>query len=389
MDPTTVILILGLNLVAIGALLAMIGRRMDESQGMRGFATGSVVFGLAYLLRLALGHRESGLVSVLPDTAMIFATLCYASGLRQYGGRAPLGRRFIATGALGFAALSLAGTLAWQDTGRHAVLNAGLAVNYLTLAVLAVQGRRRAIEALRLPLTVLAVFTGVLGALTAVRSVAAVTLGVTPLFVGLPAQIYYGYSVVVTVVLGPNLLWMIFLGLNDRLAQLATHDPLTGLLNRHGLDEALQHHFGARPPRPLVLCQLDIDHFKRINDSLGHAAGDTVLKGVAQTLVAQVRGGDFVARLGGEEFLVGCSGANRAQALALAERLRRAIEQRRHPVGSAEGLGCTASIGVSDVVHELAGWEGALRDADAALYQAKQAGRNRVVAAPQGAGLGG
>jgi hypothetical protein len=69
MDPTTVILILALNLLAIGGLLAMIGRRMDDAQGMRGFATGSMVFGLAYLLRLALGHQATSLASVLPDVA--------------------------------------------------------------------------------------------------------------------------------------------------------------------------------------------------------------------------------------------------------------------------------------------------------------------------------
>lgn len=69
MDHSTVVLILALNLIAIGALLAMIGRRMDEAQGMRGFATGSMVFGLAYLLRLALGHSATNLAAVLPDTA--------------------------------------------------------------------------------------------------------------------------------------------------------------------------------------------------------------------------------------------------------------------------------------------------------------------------------
>lgn len=129
MDPTTVIIILALNLIAIGALLAMIGRRMDESQGMRGFATGSLVFGGAYLARLALGHQVTEPASVLPDTAMIYATLCDATGLRQFGGLAPLGQRFIATWTAAFGALSLACTLIWHDVGRHAVLNGGLAVN--------------------------------------------------------------------------------------------------------------------------------------------------------------------------------------------------------------------------------------------------------------------
>ncbi len=381
MDPTTVILILALNLIAIGALLSMIGRRMDEAQGMRGFANGSMVFGLAYLLRLAVGHQSTSLASAAPDTAMIYATLCYATGLRQFGGAAPLGQWVIGGWTAAFGLLSVACTLAWQDAGRHAVLNGGLALNYGVLSVLAALDTRRVSGALRMPLTVLAAVVGLLALLTAARSLVALTLGVAPLFTGVPAQLYYAYSTLVTVVMGPNLLWMVFLRLNDRLAALATHDPLTGLLNRNGLDEALQRHFGARPPQAMVLCQLDIDHFKRINDSHGHAAGDAVLRGVAQTLLAQVRAGDVVARLGGEEFLVGVSGADRAQALALAERLRAAVAQAAHPVSGSSSLGCSVSIGVSQVFHQRSGWEAAWRDADAALYQAKQAGRNRVVAA--------
>jgi diguanylate cyclase (GGDEF)-like protein len=381
MDPTTVILILALNLLAIGGLLAMIGRRMDDAQGMRGFATGSMVFGLAYLLRLALGHQATSLASVLPDVAMFYATLCYATGLRQFSGQGPLGRRFISGCALAFGLLSLACTLVWQDVGRHAVLNGGLALNYGVLCVLAALAARRLGGTLQLPLLVLAVFIGLLAVLTSARFVVAMVWGVAPLFSGLPAQVYYAFSTIVSVVMGPNLLWMVFMRLNDRLSQLATHDPLTGLLNRNGLDEALQRHFGQRPPRALVLCQLDIDHFKQVNDVHGHAAGDAVLRGVARTLAAQVRGGDFVARLGGEEFLVGCSGADHAQAMALAERLRAAVASQHHLLGAGQDLACTVSIGVSPVFHERGAWEAALRDADAALYQAKQAGRNRVVAA--------
>lgn len=384
MDPKTVIFILASNLIAIGTLLSLIGRRMDEAQGMRGFATGSVVFGVAYLLRVALGHDSSGPLNVVPDAAMVYATLCYATGLRQFGGRTPLGRHAIWAAVAVFAAVSLACTLAWHDVGRHMVLNGGLALTYGNLSVLAVLTMRRVTGTLQIPLAVLAGFIGVLALLTGGRSIVAATLGVPSLFEGLPAQVYYGYSTIVTVVLGPNLLWMVFVRLNDRLAQLATHDPLTGLLNRHGLEEALRRHFGTRPAQALVLCQVDVDHFKRINDNHGHAAGDVVLKGVAQALLGQVRGGDFVARLGGEEFLVGCSGADRAQALALAERLRSAVAQRCHAVAGGDSLGCTVSIGVSPVFSEAAAWEAALRDADAALYRAKQAGRNRVDAAPDG-----
>ncbi len=378
MDPQTVILILALNLVAIGSLLALIGHRMSDAAGLRGFAVGSVVFGLAYLLRLAQGPASGSLFGTIADAGMIFATLCFASGLRHFGGRPPLSRRVVVTWVSVFVVASLAATLQWQAIGRHAVLNLALAASYLSLAVLAISASGRAGARLRPPLRVLAGVIGVLGALTAVRGLVVPFTGVGPLFDGFGAQVYYGYSTLVTVILGPNLLWMVFQRLNERLTQLATHDPLTGLLNRNGLDEALNRHFGIRPARPLVLLQVDVDHFKRINDVHGHAAGDSVLRGVADTLVGQLRGADFVARLGGEEFLVGCDTADRNHAAGLAERLRRAVSEARHSVPEGAVLSCTVSIGVSRVFEARAAWESALREADHALFAAKKAGRDRV-----------
>lgn len=380
MDPQTVVVVLALNLIAVGVLLVLIARRIDAGAdaGMRGFAVGSIVFGLAYLLRLAIGHQSTSPVGVVADVCMVGAALAYGTGLRQFSGRAPLRAWVIGGWLVAFAALSVVCTGLWQGVGRHAVLNLGLALCYLGLAALALAGRRRGAATLKMPLTVLAVLTSLLGLFTAVRGVAVVLVGLPPLFQGLPAQLYYGYATLVTVVLGPNLLWMVFVRLNDRLARLATHDPLTGLLNRNGLEEALQRHFGLRPPRPLVLCQVDIDHFKHINDGHGHAAGDRVLQGVAQVLAEQVRGGDFIARLGGEEFLVGCDSGSPSQAEALAERLRQAVAARQHALPDGGTLACTVSIGVSPVVGDRTAWEAALRRADAALYAAKQAGRNRV-----------
>jgi diguanylate cyclase (GGDEF)-like protein len=398
LDPQTVILILALNLVAIGSLMALIDKSMSplarpkgETQGsqpeamalsnaagLHDFAVGSVVFGLAYLLRLALGPASGSLFGTVADAGMIFATLSFASGLRHYGGRPRLARRVVVSWVSVFVAVSLAATLQWQATGRHAVLNLSLAAAYLSLAFLAMAATGRVGSRLRPPLRVLALVIGVLGALTAVRGLSVPFAGVASLFSGFAAQVYYGYSTLVTVVLGPNLLWLIFLRLNERLTELATHDPLTGLLNRNGLDEALNRHFGIRPPRPLVLLQVDIDHFKRINDLHGHAAGDSVLRGVADTLAGQLRGADFVARLGGEEFLVGCDTGDRDHAAALADRLRRAVAEARHAVPDGGVLACTVSIGVSGVFDDRAAWESALREADHALFAAKKGGRDRV-----------
>jgi len=94
--------------------------------------------------------------------------------------------------------------------------------------------------------------------------------------------------------------------------------------------------------------------------------------------VGQLRGADFVARLGGEEFLVGCDTDDRDHAARLAERLRRAVSEARHMVPEGGVLSCTVSIGVSRVFDARAAWESALREADHALFAAKKAGRDRV-----------
>lgn len=379
MDPKTVVLVLAMNLIANGALLALIGARMAERSGLRGFSLGAVVFGLAYLVRLAQDPTSTSLFHVLPDAAMIFATLCFVTGLRRFNGESPLGHRLIGGGVALFVVLSLVATWQLQAAGRHLVLNVGLAATYGLLGWQAARSATGASPARRLPLRVLAAFISLLAAACALRGAVVLPLGVEALFSGPAAQLFYGYSIITSVVLGPNLLWMVFLRLNEQLARLATHDPLTKLLNRNGLADALHRHFEQPGPRPLVLMHIDIDHFKRINDEHGHAAGDAVLQGVAHALGSQLRASDFVARLGGEEFLVGCDGPDVEQAAHLAERLRMAVAERRHRLpGGSGALGCTISVGVSPPVARHHQWEEALRHADEALYAAKQAGRNRV-----------
>ena len=205
-------------------------------------------------------------------------------------------------------------------------------------------------------------------------------------FHGLFAQIFYIYASLTALLVAMTLLWLLFLRLNGQLAELATRDALTDVYNRNGLDQALKQHFARRDAPPLTLLLVDIDHFKRINDTLGHATGDATLKAVATALLSQLRGGDFVARVGGEEFLVGCVGAQHDVALPLAQRLRGSVGRLQVP--SADGsrsVVCTVSVGVSAGFSSYLGWETAASQADQALYQAKAAGRDGVqpfIAAP-------
>ncbi len=157
-------------------------------------------------------------------------------------------------------------------------------------------------------------------------------------------------------------------------------DSLTGLYNRRPLEESLHREIARATRRsdPIGVMAIDIDHFKRINDSLGHETGDAVLRAVGAELLECVREDDIACRAGGEEFVVILPGMGKTGLLHRAELLRRTIEHTPIAAG-AETVRLTVSIGVS-VFPDHGATEGELlRAADAALYQAKAAGRNRVV----------
>jgi len=154
-------------------------------------------------------------------------------------------------------------------------------------------------------------------------------------------------------------------------AGLAVRDELTGLVNRRGMGPSLD----AAGPGDLLLL-LDLDHFKQVNDTHGHAVGDGVLRAVGDALRSVVRPGDEASRWGGEEFLVLVRGGNDLAPQVAAERLRHAVAAASGPVP------VTTSIGVAPLCAGESR-DAALQRADAALYEAKQAGRDRVVVAPQ------
>lgn len=163
----------------------------------------------------------------------------------------------------------------------------------------------------------------------------------------------------------------------------STHDGLTGLLNRAAFDERLMAEFeGAnRHNRSLSLLMVDIDFFKRVNDTLGHQAGDEVLKSVATILAETTRPGDVVARYGGEEFAVILPEASENSAIAMAERLRAAIESARFECGACGNVSLTVSIGCASQLPPVGTPKALVKAADAALYCAKDTGRNRVSSA--------
>lgn len=163
---------------------------------------------------------------------------------------------------------------------------------------------------------------------------------------------------------------------NGQLRQLAITDGLTGLLNHRAFKEALTTLMDEQTAQPLALILLDIDHFKRYNDTYGHPAGDAALRIVASLLRGAVRANDIVARYGGEEFAVLAPGADAAAALKIAERCREALARHPWPLAAM-----TASLGVASVIPSTSSPGQLIAAADTALYAAKRAGRNCTRAA--------
>ncbi len=161
---------------------------------------------------------------------------------------------------------------------------------------------------------------------------------------------------------------------HDLLEQLAFVDQLTDLHNRHSLNRVLAQQIQLAAPLSVLIC--DIDHFKQVNDRLGHSAGDAVLRRMAQVLRENVRAADVVGRWGGEEFLVVMSAITPDVALTSAERLCDAVA--RAPI--LDDMPVTLSIGVADYAASET-LDSLLQRADSALYAAKHAGRNRARAA--------
>jgi diguanylate cyclase (GGDEF)-like protein len=172
-------------------------------------------------------------------------------------------------------------------------------------------------------------------------------------------------------------LWFLVTELGKELAAQAHTDPLTGALNRRAIEEAALRETARsiRHGHSLCMLELDIDHFKNLNDTRGHAAGDCVLRALVCRLKTLLRVNDLLARTGGEEFTILLPDTAAETGMVAAERVRQSVED-LEVVFEKETIKITVSVGVAQLDPSQDGWEGMMRQADAAMYRAKEKGRN-------------
>jgi diguanylate cyclase (GGDEF)-like protein/PAS domain S-box-containing protein len=171
--------------------------------------------------------------------------------------------------------------------------------------------------------------------------------------------------------------------LQSRLENMATIDSLTGLANRQAFMQRAKNEFhrARRYARPITVVMIDIDHFKTINDRYGHAAGDEVLRQVADICQSSLRGSDFIGRVGGEEFVLLLPDTRQTNAYHVAERMRTQLYETPIELETGTKLNITASFGVAHMNEDDSDFNAILERADKAMYHAKHDGRNQVKSA--------
>ena len=382
LDTRTVAFVTGLaGFVMAATMLGLYAAGMRE-RALLHWAFAGLAYGLGHqgghlMLNLATPWSV-GVSLALANTLIALGHVFGLIGIQRYLGRRPWTLPLLAACALLFAV-----SVAWEPM-RASLRMRVLVLSTFYLGVDAIAGvllwRARA-EGLTAYRRIVALVLLLEAAFLVVRlGYAAVTDTLTTSFVQDPFQIlFYLLSMVFVFVLALALALLMFRGKEVELQWLVMHDPLTGLFNRRSLDEHAAREIAhcRRHGVPLSAIVFDIDHFKRINDTRGHLAGDEVIRAVARRVAMELRASDIAFRLGGEEFLLLLPSTAANGAATLAERLRAGLAST--PL-EALGAPVTASFGVAELGPGET-WNDALRRADQAMYRAKREGRDRVVGA--------
>ena len=379
LDTRTLAFISGLAGLLLAATMLGIAMTGTRHRALYDWAAAGLCYGFGFLIGVWI------LVPWPPWVSAAFANALVGSGhvLVLAGVQRHLGRRVWAPLLLVLVVALLLSTLLLEPFRaelrlRVLVHSALYCAVDLTAGVLLWRARAEGLTAYR---RIVALVLLLEAAFLVVRlGYAAVTDTLTTSFVQDPFQIlFYLLSMVFVFALALALALLMFRGKEVELQWLVMHDPLTGLFNRRSLEEHAAREIAhcRRHGVPLSAIVFDIDHFKRINDTRGHLAGDEVIRAVARRVAMELRASDIAFRLGGEEFLLLLPSTAANGAATLAERLRAGLAST--PL-EALGAPVTASFGVAELGPGET-WNDALRRADQAMYRAKREGRDRVVVA--------
>ena len=383
---TVILGMLCVHLLCFSVMFQLISTRLHgKRMGMEVFALGNLLLGCAYILQLLEGDAQWSAVNVLNHTLTLCAPVVYVLGaLRFFGRAAALWRPLLAL-AIVYSAVQIATHHALGPAARHVLLAGCCALLFSAMAAAALYSARTFAQDMRLEMHFFALLVGGLGVLNGLKMGFIVQGGLAALDMRTTFQtIFYLYMSFLGTVLPPAIVWLVLRRLSDDLRFMAARDPLTGLLNRRGMVDAVAAHFRQPGRNTAHVLLLDIDHFKHINDRHGHQVGDQVLCHMAQILQTCTRQGDLICRLGGEEFVAICLNTDDHGALRLAERIRHQVQLSAFQApGLTQPIHCTATLGVSAALHTAQALQTTLQDTDAALYRGKHNGRNRIETAAE------
>ena len=384
MVATVILGMLCVHLLCFSAMFLLISTRLQgRKMGTNVFALGNLLLGMAYALQLWGGPADPSVVGFINHTMTLCAPVAYGLGAVRFFNRpVPVAQPLLAVAGV-YTATQVLVQWAFGPEARHALLAGTCTLLFLAMAVTLLYGMRTFAKDLLVEMVVFAVLIGGICLLNAAKLAMILFDGLQALDMDNTFQtVFYIYMSFLGTVLPPSMVWLVLRRLTEDLQALATQDPLTGLLNRRGLMSRLEAHFKSRRAGMAHLLIVDIDHFKQINDTHGHQAGDRALCRVAEVLQRWARKGDLICRLGGEEFLIVALDSDAAGALELAERFREAIGRTQvDETPTQPPIRCTATIGVSEGFSQAEALDTALHQADIALYRGKISGRDRVESA--------
>lgn len=368
------------NLVVTVALCVSMGvvARRVRRDGMVWWAWAMASQTLTFLLLGLRGQVSDWLSIVLANTLMVATFALFSEGLSEFQHRRP--RRWLIWGPV-LLLLVAQVLLVNEQRIRPLLSNAVMVFQALVLLQLILSGRRERpgrgqyFVAAGFALIVLALLLRLTAQLAGWVDLRQVTES-NPVHA---LSLLMATLIIVIVAMGLVLMSKERADALNR--NLALQDELTGLHNRRSIQRLLDQQLAmlARGRRPLAVLLIDVDHFKRINDTHGHLSGDLALREIGACLLARLRSQDLVGRWGGEEFIALLPDTGIAGARKLAEQLRRAVEQLQVVSLVGKQMPLTVSIGLHACVPaDDASREELIAAADKALYQAKQNGRNRV-----------